>query len=107
MKVTKRLILVCVVFVLAFLNVFGVTLLDFIANDLMFKHGLEYSIEWFLPWGIGLNLTSILSGVTNGVMYWIGRIKEKRRIFTSLLIALTTYWQVVSGNEDMLWFGLF
>jgi len=87
--------------------VFGPTMMDFIANKIMFEHGLEFSWDWFLPWGIALNLTVLGSSVSNSLIYWSGRKLTKRRRITAFLIGLTSYWQIVSANEDMLWFIVF
>lgn len=90
-----------------FIVIFGPTMMDFIANKIMFNHGLEFSWDWFIPWGIALNLTVIGSSTSNALIYWAGRKLTLRRRVTAILIWMTGYWQIVSANEDMIWFIVF
>lgn len=87
--------------------VFGPTMLDFIGNHEMFKHGLKFSWDWFIPWAIGLHITVGGTSIANSILYWFARGGTKRSRITAFLIGLTSYWQLISGNEDLIWFAVF
>jgi len=87
--------------------VIGPTMLDYIGNSTMYKYGLVFSYEWFIPWAFGLHITVGASSVSNGIIYWFIRAKNKRNRLTAFLIGLTSYWQLISGNEDLIWFVVF
>ena len=107
MKITKHNIFIILMLILGVVIVFGPTMLDFIGNRVMFEHGLVFSWAWFIPWAIGLHITVGGTSVSNAIIYWWARGQTKRSRYTAFMIGLTSYWQLISGNEDLIWFAVF
>ena len=106
-KIDKHLIFIMLVLILGIVIVFGPTMLDFIGNRTMFEHGLVFSWTWFIPWAIGLHITVAGTSISNAIIYWWARGATKRSRVTAFLIGLTSYWQLIAGNEDFIWFTVF
>jgi len=103
----KHNFFILLILILGIVIVFGPTMLDYIGNHIMYKHGLEFSWDWYLPWGIGLHLSVLGSAVSTAIIYWVARGNTLRNRITAFMIGLTGYWQLISGNEDFIWFAVF
>jgi len=107
MKITKHNLFILLILALGILIVFGPTMLDYVGNHTMYKYGLQFSYDWFIPWALGLHITVGGSSIATALIYWIARGASKRSRLTAFLIGLTSYWQLISGNEDFIWFAVF
>ncbi len=107
MRPTKHDLFILLILALGIIIVFGPTMLDFVGNKIMYEHGLIFSYAWFIPWAIGLHVTVGGSSISNAIIYWWARGKTLRSRYTAFMIGLTGYWQLISGNEDFIWFLVF